>query len=283
MEKHKIKVAVISDTHLGTYGCHAEELHQYLKSIDPEILIINGDFIDIWAFSKNYFPTSHTKILQRVLKMMSRGTKVYYLTGNHDEMLRKYSGISIGNLTLDDKLILELDGKKHWFFHGDVFDVTMKHSKWLAKLGGQGYDFLILFNRFINSIFQFFGKEKISLSKKVKDSIKMAVKHISNFETTAADIAIENNFDYVICGHIHEPVSKVYVNKKGTVTYLNSGDWIENLTALEYENEEWKLVYYKELVLKDLNEIENDVEISPSQTIAELQFQFMNHKKLSLV
>jgi UDP-2,3-diacylglucosamine pyrophosphatase LpxH len=247
MEKRKLKVAVISDTHLGTYGCHAKELHAYLKSIEPQILIINGDFIDIWQLSKYYFPKSHVKVLQTVLKMMSKGTQIYYITGNHDELLRKYSGMCLGNFTLDDKLVLELDGKKHWFFHGDVFDITMRHSKWLAKLGGSGYDILILINRFINKLLQRLGKEKISLSKRVKDSVKLAVKHINNFEQTAAEIAIDNGYDYVVLGHIHEPVAKTFVNGKGMVHYLNSGDWIENLTALEYNNSEWKLVHYREV------------------------------------
>jgi UDP-2,3-diacylglucosamine pyrophosphatase LpxH len=247
MTKRKIKVAVISDTHLGTYGCHAKELNSYLKGIEPEILIINGDFIDIWNLSKYYFPKSHVKVLQTVLKMMTKGTQIYYITGNHDELLRRYSGLILGNFMLDDKLVLELDGKKHWFFHGDVFDITMKHSKWLAKLGGSGYDMLILINRLVNHVLEKFGKSKISLSKKVKDSVKLAVKHISNFEQTAADIAIANAYDCVILGHIHEPVMKTFVNKNGMVKYLNSGDWIENLTSLEYNNGAWQLVYYKEL------------------------------------
>jgi UDP-2,3-diacylglucosamine pyrophosphatase LpxH len=187
------------------------------------------------------------KVLQTVLKMMSKGTQIYYITGNHDELLRKYSGMCLGNFTLDDKLVLELDGKKHWFFHGDVFDITMRHSKWLAKLGGSGYDILILINRFINKLLQRLGKEKISLSKRVKDSVKLAVKHINNFEQTAAEIAIDNGYDYVVLGHIHEPVAKTFVNGKGMVHYLNSGDWIENLTALEYNNSEWKLVHYREV------------------------------------
>ena len=248
MAKRKIKVAVISDVHLGTYGCHAEELNQYLKSIDPEVLIINGDFIDIWQLSKFYFPDSHWRVLQRVIKMMMHGTQVYYLTGNHDEMLRKFSGFRLDNLHLDDKLVLTLDKKKHWFFHGDVFDVTMKNSKWLAKIGGVGYDMLILINRFVNTILQKMGREKISLSKRVKDSVKSAVKFISDFEQTAADIAIQNHYDFVICGHIHEPVMKRYNNIHGSVEYLNSGDWIENLTSLEY-SDTWKLVYYKDLGL----------------------------------
>ena len=247
MAKRAVKVAIISDTHLGTFGCHAEELNQYLKSINPELLIINGDFIDIWQLSKSYFPTAHTKVLQRVMKMLSNGTRVVYLTGNHDEMLRKYSGMQLGNLSIEDKMLLELDGKKHWIFHGDVFDLTMQHSKWLAKLGGFGYDMLILINRGMNHILKWMGRERVSLSKKVKDSVKLAVKHINNFEKTATDIAIDNGYDYVICGHIHEPIMKEYSNAKGKVEYLNSGDWIENLTSLEYNDGKWSLMFFHEL------------------------------------
>ena len=151
MEKRKVKVAVISDVHLGTFGCHAGELNKYLKSISPEILIINGDFIDIWQLSKFYFPDSHWRVIKRIIKMMMNGTQVYYLTGNHDEMLRKFSGAQLDNFHLEDKLVLELDGKRFWFFHGDVFDVTMQHGKWLAKLGAVGYDTLIHINSFANA------------------------------------------------------------------------------------------------------------------------------------
>ncbi len=249
MQKRKIKVAVISDVHLGTYGCHAEELNEYLKSIDPEVLIINGDFIDIWQLSKFYFPDSHWRVIQRVIKMMMHGTQVYYLTGNHDELLRKFSGFKLDNLHLEDKLVLTIDGQKHWFFHGDIFDVTMRHSKWLAKIGGAGYDMLILLNRMVNVMLEKMGREKISLSKRVKNSVKAAVKHISNFEKTAAEIAIQNGYTHVICGHIHEPVMKKYVGADGIVQYLNSGDWIENLTSLEY-TDDWNLVYYHQLIIE---------------------------------
>jgi UDP-2,3-diacylglucosamine pyrophosphatase LpxH len=143
--------------------------------------------------------------------------------------------------------LLDIDGKRHWFFHGDVFDVSMQHSKWLAKLGGEGYDLLILLNRGINHVLHKLGRERISLSKKVKDSVKMAVKHISKFEDTAAGIAIDSKYDYVICGHIHEPVMREITTAKGTVTYMNSGDWIENLTSLEYNDGKWSLVHYHEL------------------------------------
>jgi UDP-2,3-diacylglucosamine pyrophosphatase LpxH len=274
MAKRPVKVAVISDVHLGTYGCHAEELNQYLKSIDPELLIINGDFIDIWQLSRSYFPAEHTRVLQRVMKMLSNGVKVVYLTGNHDELLRRYSGMELGNLTVEDKLLLDIDGRKHWIFHGDVFDVSMKHSKWLAKLGGKGYDFLILVNRAVNHLLKMMGRERISLSKKVKDSVKSAVKYISNFEQTAAAIAIDNGYDYVICGHIHEPVMRTITTPKGAVQYLNSGDWIENLTSLEYNEGKWALVYYHELNLNQNNDEDQD---SSPTSIMLLQEQINRH------
>lgn len=276
MEKRHVRVAVISDVHLGTYGCHAEELNKYLKSIQPEILIINGDFIDIWQLSKFYFPDSHWNVLKRIIKMVMNGTQVYYLTGNHDEMLRKFSGAQLENFHLEDKLVIELDGKKCWFFHGDVFDVTMRNSKWLAKIGGAGYDVLILINRFINHLLQKIGKEKISFSKKVKDSVKTAVKHISNFEKTAAEIAVHNHYDYVICGHIHEPVTKEFAFANGNTVYLNSGDWIENLTALEYNNEKWNLVWFHKLQFAKEIELElNERELS--NDIVEMQNTYLKH------
>ena len=244
MKKRPIDVVVLSDVHLGTYGCHAKELLQYLASIKPKTLILNGDIIDIWQFRKSYFPKSHLKVIKKLLDFSAKGTKVYYITGNHDEMLRKFADTTMGNFSIVNKVVLELDGKKAWFFHGDVFDSSVHSAKWIAKLGGLGYDYLILLNRFINWILVKMGREPYSLSKKIKSGVKQAVKFISDFETTAADIAIENNYDYVVCGHIHEPAITIKENKKGSVTYLNSGDWIENLTALEYHHNNWTLYRY---------------------------------------
>lgn len=242
--KRKVDIVVLSDLHLGTYGCHAKEILHYLNSVKPKKLILNGDIIDIWQFRKRYFPKAHLQIIKKVLALATKGTRVYYITGNHDEKLRRFSDTKMGNIHIIDKLVLNLDGKKAWFFHGDVFDASIQHTKWIAKLGGWGYDLLILFNRFVNNVLQSFGKEKYSLSKKIKNSVKRAVKFISDFETTATDLAIDNGFDYVICGHIHEPSIREVVNEKGSCLYLNSGDWIENLTALEYHNEQWKLYQY---------------------------------------
>ncbi|HMT53344.1 MAG TPA: UDP-2,3-diacylglucosamine diphosphatase [Saprospiraceae bacterium] len=245
MIKRHVELVVLSDLHLGTYGCQAKQLQNYLKTIDPEMLVLNGDIIDIWNFSKSYFPKNHIQVLRQIIRMTEKGTKTYYLTGNHDEALRKYSGTVIGNFVLDDKLILELDGKKIWLFHGDIFDTTTKGwARILAKLGGKGYDILIWTNRLINDLLQYFGREKISFSKRVKSSVKKAVKWISNFETTAAALAIDQKFDTVICGHIHQPQDRIIQLEHGSVHYLNSGDWVENCTALEYNDGQWTLYKY---------------------------------------
>ncbi|MBS4066226.1 MAG: UDP-2,3-diacylglucosamine diphosphatase [Chitinophagaceae bacterium] len=245
MEKRSVNVVVMSDLHLGTYGCHATEILQYLKSINPTILILNGDIIDGWQFSKRYFPTSHLQVIKEIINLVSKGTRVIYITGNHDEMLRRYSDVEMGNFKLTDKVVMEIDGKMTWIFHGDVFDATTKGSaKMLAKLGGHGYDLLILLNRFINYFLRLAGKEKMSLSKKVKASVKQAVSWIGNFEQTAAELAISKKYDYVICGHIHQPQVRTVETQEGKVVYMNSGDWVENLTALEYNQHEWTVYHY---------------------------------------
>ncbi len=291
MSKRHIELVVLSDLHLGTYGCHANQLLDYLKSIDPQTLILNGDIIDIWNFSKNYFPKSHMQVLRQILKMTEKGTTTYYITGNHDEALRKYSGLKIGKFHLEDKLILNLDGKKTWIFHGDIFDATTKGwAKILAKLGGKGYDVLIWTNRLINDILHYFGKEKISLSKRVKSGVKKAVQWISNFETIAAELAIDQHFDTVICGHIHQPQQRIIESTNGNVLYLNSGDWVENCTALEYNNGSWTLYKHSEddiLLTDDFDELHSDdikAEASLYQEIFNLNFNSkLSHKKIATI
>jgi UDP-2,3-diacylglucosamine pyrophosphatase LpxH len=238
------KVVVVSDVHLGTLGSRAEELLHYLKSIQPEILVLNGDIIDGWQFKKKYWPVSHTLVLKEVLNLAAAGCKVFYLPGNHDEEFRRFTGQQLGNIVVSNKLILNLDGDKAWFFHGDVFDVTMQHSRWLTKLGSIGYDLLIWINARVNQWRGWFGQGKISFSKKVKNGVKSAVKFINKFEELCADIAIENNYQYVVCGHIHQPEIRAFIKPEGRTTYLNSGDWVENLTALEYEDGRWSIYEY---------------------------------------
>jgi len=253
-----VDLVVISDIHLGTYGSQAKEFLKYLKSIDPKVVILNGDIIDIWQFNKRYFPKSHLKVIKYLLKWIVEGKEIHYLTGNHDEMFRKFKDFKLGTFMISNKLVLDLDGKKAWFFHGDVFDVTMQYSKWLARLGGIGYDFLILLNSFINFLLNKIGKNKLSLSKTIKNSIKGAVKFINKFEEIAVEIAISKGFSYVVCGHIHHPNIKDYEIDNKTVTYLNSGDWVENLTALEYHNGEWSIYKHDSLIFEESDNVEID-------------------------
>lgn len=259
MSKRKVEVVVISDTHLGTYGCHADCLLRYLKSIEPEILVLNGDIVDLWNFKKSYFPKSHLHVIRHILKLTEKGTKTYYITGNHDDAFRRFSSLTIGNLVLDDKLILDLDGKKTWIFHGDIFDPTTRGwARILAKLGGKGYDILILFNRLINHTLEKLGQEKVSFSKRLKNSVKRAVKWITDFEKTAATLAIDQEFHAVICGHIHQPVIKILHDNGKSVHYMNSGDWVENCTSLEYHSGEWKI--HNEPVSLERTVVHNEVE-----------------------
>ncbi len=264
MSKRLVDVVVISDVHLGTFGCRAKELYKYLKSINPETLVLNGDIIDIWQFRKSYFPKSHLKVLKQIISMAAKGTQVHYLTGNHDEMLRKFSDARFGNIHLSDKLILDLGKEKAWFFHGDIFDASIQNAKWIAKLGGWGYDLLITINSISNWCLEKMGRERYSFSKAIKNGVKKAVKYITDFEDTAAELAIDQGYDYVICGHIHQPQMRLVKNKEGQCMYLNSGDWIENLTALEFHDGKWSMKHYRDIDFKshsDEGEDLNDLDI----------------------
>jgi UDP-2,3-diacylglucosamine pyrophosphatase LpxH len=243
--KRRVQVAVISDVHLGTYGCHAGGLLRYLKSIRPAVLVLNGDILDIWQFSKNYWPPAHMRVLRYLAGLAAKGPQIHYLTGNHDELLRKFAGLQLGHFQLDNKLVLDLPHGRTWLFHGDVFDVTMQHSRWLARLGGHGYDLLIVLNRLVNFGLAKLGRPRVAFSKLVKEKVKTAVAAINTFEDTAVTIAADRGYRYVACGHIHQPEIKELATEKGPVTYLNSGDWVENLTALEYtELAGWQLYHY---------------------------------------
>lgn len=250
--KRKVDILVISDLHLGTYGCRAKELVEYLRSIKPAMVILNGDIIDIWQFKKSYFPASHMKVLKRLLKLAAK-VPVYYITGNHDEALRRYSPAELGQLRLVDRLELTVEGERYWFFHGDVFDASMEHAKWLAKLGGSGYDLLIRINNLVNWVLERTGRPRMSFSKRIKQSVKRAVAYIADFEETAAAIAIHEGFQHVVCGHIHQPQMRRITTSKGSVRYMNSGDWIEHMSALEFVNGKWSLYVHGEPILPSVS------------------------------
>lgn len=282
--KRKVEIVVISDTHLGTHGCRANELLKYLKSINTNKLILNGDIMDIWQFKKSYWPRVHMKVVKQIVAMAAAGVDTYYITGNHDEILRKFSGLKLGTFQVVNNLELELKGGKAWFFHGDVFDVIIQNSKWLAKIGAIGYDLLIRLNAFVNNITLLMGKPKVSMSKRIKDNVKSAVKYINNFEETAAIVAQRKGFKYVVCGHIHKAQKRIIKLEEGQIMYLNSGDWVENLTALEYAHDEWKVYEFdKDPIVKKehitIEEFDREmaiVDLHPDILLAKMLHEFQN-------
>jgi UDP-2,3-diacylglucosamine pyrophosphatase LpxH len=270
----EVDLVIISDLHLGTYGCQAAELNAYLKSIKPKTLILNGDIIDMWQFNKKYFPKSHFIVLKRFLTLIGKGTRVIYITGNHDEALRRFSDLTLDLFELVDEKLLEIDNKKVWIFHGDVFDASVSRGRFFAKLGGWGYDMLIRLNTGSNWLLQKMGREKFSFSKLIKSSVKQALKYIGDFEKTAVEVAIKRGYDVVVCGHIHQPAMNHVENAEGSCLYLNSGDWIENCTALEYHDGQWTIFQYDPAELpvktKDIDVLEN-MDITTDFVIKELR------------
>lgn len=252
--KREVDIVVLSDIHLGTYGCQARQLHNYLKSIQPRTLVLNGDIFDIWNFKKNYFPKEHMEVVRRILKMAVNGTKVYYLTGNHDDVLRKFGEMTFGLIHLRNKLVFQIEGRTHWVFHGDVFDASIQKARWLARLGGDGYELLIRFNQLVNGSLKLVGIKPVEFAGKIKKKVKGAVKYVSDFEQIAIELAAEKGYDCVICGHIHRPQMREVIAENGRpIMYMNSGDWLENLTALEMINGKWALYKYDESEFEVLN------------------------------
>ncbi len=247
MDKRVVDVAVISDVHLGTYACRARELLAYLRSINPRLLILNGDIIDGWQFTKHYFPALHMEVVRQILEMNASGTRLIYITGNHDEMLRRYSGMQLGSFQLTDKLLLEINGRSTWIFHGDVFDrTTSGQARLLTRLGSNGYALLLGFNKFMNRCARFFGRPPSSFANSVMKQFNKRFVKLEAFEQLVGELAVNKGYDYVICGHTHQSANKSIVCNNGSVMYLNSGDWVQSMTALEFRDNEWFLYKQEE-------------------------------------
>lgn len=220
----------ISDVHLGTRGSKAELLCEFLKHNDCETLYLVGDIIDGWSMRKGvYWPQTHTNVLRRVLTRSKRGTRVVYVTGNHDEFLRRYSGTSFGNIHLVDEAVhTTADGRRLWVVHGDAFDSIVCNQRWLALLGDWAYENLLRLNLVLNAIRRFFGLDYWSLSAYLKYKVKRAVNFISDFEQVLARECERRGLEGVVCGHIHHPE----VSMIAGIQYANSGDWVESCSAL---------------------------------------------------
>ncbi len=228
--KRKFRTIWISDVHLGTRGCNAEILVDFLHSVECETLYLVGDIIDGWRLRKGwYWPDAHNEVIRRVLKMAHRGTRVVFVVGNHDEMLREYAGLTFGGV----ELVLEAvhrtaDGRRLLVTHGDSFDGVVLYAKWLALLGDKAYSVLLRANVLVNAVRRRFKLPYWSLSAHLKKRVKNAVQFVCAFEEAVARETAERGLDGVVCGHIHS----AEIRKIGDITYYNDGDWVESCTAL---------------------------------------------------
>jgi UDP-2,3-diacylglucosamine pyrophosphatase LpxH len=248
MDKH-YKTIIISDLHLGTVGSKVEELVKFLLKNTCDHLIMNGDVIDAWELRKSgKWKARHTRFLKVVMRMMElHNTKITYLRGNHDDFLEEFIPMQIGNLHIQRDCVIESKDKRFFVVHGDIFDNVTSNMKWIAKLGSIGYNFLLWLNKFYNNYRRWRGKQPYSFSQYIKSKVKSAVNKISAYEKQLTEFARINQCHGIICGHIHKPNIKVM---QEDLIYMNSGDWVESLTALVEDTEgNWELVYYKDWFL----------------------------------
>lgn len=234
---------MLSDIHLGIRNSHVREAVRFLKENSCDTLILNGDIIDGWQLRKSgKWKKRHTSFFRLLMKWLSAtDTKVIYLRGNHDDFLDEVLPMQLGNFTLDRTYIHESFGKRYFVVHGDIFDTVTTKLKWIAKLGDSGYTFLLWMNRHYNRFRRRRGLPYYSLSQVVKHRVKKAVSFMSDYESELCAVASAERCDGVICGHIHQPANKFIDG----IHYLNSGDWVETLSALVETTEgEWKILYY---------------------------------------
>jgi len=246
---------VISDVHLGTKGSKAKEVARFLKLYRCENLILNGDIIDGWQLKKSgSWKRKHTRFFNRMLKMMEQdNTKVFYLRGNHDDFLDQILPLKIGNLSIQNDMIYESSGKKYFITHGDIFDSITSNLRWIAYLGDIGYTFLLWINRLVNFQRRKRGLAYFSLSQYVKGKVKSAVSYIDQYEEELSKMAKAKGCDGIICGHIHHPENRMIDG----IQYLNSGDWVETMSALAEDHEgNWQLIYYNEIDFRQKTETE---------------------------
>lgn len=253
----------LSDIHLGALDSKAKEVFNFLKHIDCEKLILNGDIIDGWALRRGgKWSSRHSRVIRQIIKMSEKsGVEVVYLRGNHDDILERFLPITLGRVRLMKECIhTTVDGRRYLVVHGDGFDSISTHHKWLAVMGAVGYDYLLVINRLYNRWRAWRGKEYFSLSKKVKAKVKSTVSYVDRYETLLQELAARKKCDGIICGHIHTPENK----QVGSVHYLNSGDWVESLTGIiEHYDGRLELVHYRDFIRQlHLSDVDNVVRMS---------------------
>jgi len=246
-QKHRTYRTIwISDIHLGSKGSQSEHLLEFLKYNDSEYLYLVGDIIDGWRLTKKwYWPQSHNDVIQKILRKARKGTKVFYIPGNHDEGSRSFIGLTFGDIKIRNQAFhLTAKEKKLWVVHGDMFDHVIQHARWLAYIGDSAYTFLLCINKWFNDLRRFFNLPYWSLSQYLKLKVKKAVSFINAFETLMVKEAHRRGCDGVVCGHIHKSELKEINN----LIYANDGDWVESLTALvEHKDGELEIVNWVDL------------------------------------
>jgi UDP-2,3-diacylglucosamine pyrophosphatase LpxH len=279
----------ISDVHLGTAGCQAKYLLDFLKHNEADKFYLVGDIIDGWQLRKRwYWPQSHNDVVQKLLRKARKGTEVIFIPGNHDEMARQFFGMNLGDIRIEEEVIhVMADGRRLWITHGDLFDGVMQYAKWLAYVGDTLYTFILWVNRWFNKIRSRMGLNYWSLSQYLKHSVKNAVSFIADFEQIMAREARIRGCDGVVCGHIH----KAEIRMIDDILYCNDGDWVESLTALvEDMNGELRIVHWP-IILEDKKEsLTMNVEIEINQTVISMgqsevinQLEHKNQNKVETV
>ena len=279
----------ISDVHLGTAGCQAKYLLDFLKHNEADKFYLVGDIIDGWQLRKRwYWPQSHNDVVQKLLRKARKGTEVIFIPGNHDEMARQFFGMNLGDIRIEEEVIhVMADGRSLWITHGDLFDGVMQYAKWLAYVGDTLYTFILWVNRWFNKVRSRMGLNYWSLSQYLKHSVKNAVSFIADFEKIMAREARIRGCDGVVCGHIH----KAEIRMIDDILYCNDGDWVESLTALvEDMNGELRIVHWP-IILEDKKEsLTMNVEIEINQTVISMgqsevvnQLEHKNQNKVETV
>lgn len=247
MPTRSVRTLFISDVHLGTRGSQAEQLLEFLRTYEAEALFLVGDIVDCWRLKKAwYWPQSHNDVVQKVLRKARKGTRVVYIPGNHDEILRDYTGTHFGGIEVRRDAIYEtLAGERLKVLHGDEFDIVVRHARWLALMGDWAYDLALWVSTWLNMFRRRLGLPYWSLSAWAKFKVKRAVNFIGAYEEAVVKAAHRDNTDGIICGHIHHAA----IHERFGIKYLNCGDWVESCTALaEHYDGRFELIRWTEMV-----------------------------------
>jgi UDP-2,3-diacylglucosamine pyrophosphatase LpxH len=247
-----IEVLVLSDVHLGARCCRAEALLAYLDRVRPRMVVLNGDIIDAWEFDRRFWPAAHAAVARRLLDMAASGVPVYYVAGNHDAVIRGYAALQLGALHIVDEVEIELDGVRHWFVHGDQIEARMGTPRWMSLIGTVFYDSLVLLDDLLGRACRWLRLRRPSSIVRIKHSLPGVASHLRRYQEHCVEAARERGFGAVVTGHVHCAGATLDGDRPH---YLNTGDWVESLTALEYDGG-WTLVTWR-------HEPEPAVEIAP--------------------